>query len=74
MSRFRIWLVAPVAAAALSLSGCIFLRSSSISDAAGNGNPINAQASDLGYLTLIPPGDLPRWRPIISSISVQAAR
>ena len=58
MGRFRIWLIAPVAAAALSLSGCIFMRSSSISDSAGKGNPISAQASDMGYLVLIPPGNV----------------
>jgi len=58
MGKFRIWLVAPLAVAALSLSGCIFLRSSSISDAAGKGNPVGAQASDMGYLDLIAPGDV----------------
>ncbi len=60
MGRFGIRLIAPMAAAALSLSGCIFMRSSSISDAAGKGNPISAQASDMGYLTLIAPGDVTR--------------
>ena len=58
MGRFRSWLIAAVAAAALSLSGCIFMRSSSISDSAGKGNPISAQASDMGYLVLIPPGNV----------------
>jgi hypothetical protein len=40
------------------LSGCIFMQSSSISDSAGKGNQISAQASDMGYLMLVPPGNV----------------
>jgi hypothetical protein len=58
MRRLHFWLVAPLALAAMALSGCIFLRSSSISDSAGKGNPVSAQASDMGYLLLVPPGDV----------------
>jgi hypothetical protein len=58
MRRLHFWLVAPMVIAAMALSGCIFLRSSSISDSAGKGNPISAQASDMGYLLLVPPGDV----------------
>jgi hypothetical protein len=58
MGRWKTWLVAPIAASALMLSGCIFMQSSSISDSAGKGNPVSAQASDLGYVLLVPPGNV----------------
>ena len=41
----------------LSLSGCIFFRSSSISDIAGKGTPVSTQATDMGYLDLIGPSN-----------------
>jgi hypothetical protein len=58
MGRWKTWLVAPIAASALMLSGCIFMQSSSISDSAGKGNPVSAQASDLGYILLVPPSNV----------------
>lgn len=41
--------------ACVQLCGCIFVQSSSISDRGGQGNPISANASDLGYLHLVAP-------------------
>ena len=58
MSRLKYLPIASLAAAALALSGCVYLRSSSISDSSGKGNPVGAQASDTGYLTLIGPGNV----------------
>jgi hypothetical protein len=58
MSRWTSWMIAPIAASALMLSGCIFMQSSSISDSAGKGNAVSAQASDLGYILLVPPGNV----------------
>jgi hypothetical protein len=58
MRKLRCLLIGPLAAAALSVSGCVFLRSSSISDSAGKGNAITAQASDMGYLYLVGPGEV----------------
>jgi hypothetical protein len=58
MVRWTSWMVAPIAASALMLSGCIFMQSSSISDSAGKGNPVSAQASDMGYILLVPPGNV----------------
>lgn len=58
MGRWKSWVVAPIAASALILSGCIFMQSSSISDSAGKGTAISAQASDMGYLLLVPPGNV----------------
>ena len=60
MRRLQCLLIAPLAAAALSLSGCVVMKSSSISDSAGKGNAITAQASDNGYLVLIGPGNVTR--------------
>ncbi len=60
MARLRIWLIAPAVVAALSISGCVFMRSSSISDSAGKGTAISADASDLGYVWLVGPGDVTR--------------
>jgi hypothetical protein len=42
----------------VQLSGCVFMQSSAISDRAGAGNPITADASDLGYLHLYAPQGL----------------
>ena len=38
--------------------GCVFVQSSAIADRAGAGNPITANASDLGYLHLVAPQGL----------------
>jgi hypothetical protein len=58
MARWKSWMLAPIAASALMLSGCIFMQSSSISDSAGKGSPISTQASDMGYIMLVPPGNV----------------
>jgi hypothetical protein len=58
MKRLRSLLIVPLAAALLCTSGCIFFRSASISDSAGKGSAITGQASDNGYLVLIPPGNV----------------
>jgi len=58
MRRLQHFLIVPLAAAALSLGGCVFMKSSSISDSAGKGNAISAQASDMGYLLLIAPDNV----------------
>ena len=58
MRKLKAWMIAPIAAASLSLAGCVVLRSSSISDASGKGSPVNALASDMGYLYLVAPGDV----------------
>ena len=38
--------------------GCVFVQSSAIADRSGAGNPITANASDLGYLHLVAPQGL----------------
>jgi hypothetical protein len=40
------------------LAGCVFIRSSSISDSAGTGNAVTASASDMGFVELIAPQGL----------------
>jgi hypothetical protein len=47
-----------VASLSLILCGCIFVQSSAISDRGGQGNPVSASASDLGYLHLVAPQGL----------------
>jgi hypothetical protein len=58
MNRLRRLLTVPLAAALLGTSGCVFLRSASISDSAGKGTAVTAQASDNGYLVLIAPSNV----------------
>lgn len=58
MRKVKVWMIAPIAAAAMSLAGCVVLRSSSISDTSGKGTPVSAQASDMGYLYLVAPGNV----------------
>ncbi len=58
MRKLTGWMIAPIAAASLSLAGCVVLRSSAISDTSGKGSPVNAQANDMGYLYLVAPGDV----------------
>src|SRR5215472_16528673 len=43
---------------ASQLCGCVFVQSSSVSERAGQGNAITANASDLGYLHLVAPQGL----------------
>jgi hypothetical protein len=45
-------------AAFVQLCGCVFVQSSSVSERGGQGNPISASASDLGYLHLVAPQGL----------------
>ena|SRR5437868_1214717 len=40
------------------LAGCVLIRSSSISDSTGAGNPVNASVSDMGFVELIAPEGL----------------
>ncbi len=58
MSKFRWRMILPIAMVAVSVSGCVFLRSASISDSIGKGNAVSAQASDNGYLVLIAPSNV----------------
>lgn len=58
MGNLKRLIVPALLASALTLGGCVFLRSASISDSAGKGNTVTAQASDMGYLVLIAPQNL----------------
>ena len=58
MKRLNSILVAAMLAGCALTYGCVFVQSSAISDRSGAGNPISANASDLGYLHLIAPQGL----------------
>src|SRR5277367_1659058 len=58
MKRLNLILVAAMFAACVHAYGCVFVQSSAVSDRAGAGNPISANASDLGYLHLVAPQGL----------------
>jgi hypothetical protein len=58
MKRLNSILVATMLAISACTCGCVFVQSSAVSDRAGAGNPIAANASDLGYLHLIAPQGL----------------
>lgn len=59
MRRLTRWMVPWMAAASLALGGCLFFQSASISDSAGKGgNPVHAEASDMGWLMLVVPQNL----------------
>jgi len=58
MRRLKGWMIAPIAAAAMSMAVCVVMRSSSISDVSGKGSPVTAEASDMGFLHLTEPGNL----------------
>jgi hypothetical protein len=58
MKRLNLILVAAMLAACAEAYGCVFVQSSAVSDRAGAGNPISANASDLGYLHLVAPQGL----------------
>ena len=45
-------------AIAVSLSACVWIHSSAISEASGNGSPVTATYSDYGILHLSKPADL----------------
>jgi len=55
MKRLNSIILAALLAGCVQAYGCVFVRSSAISDRAGAGNPISSNASDLGYLYLIAP-------------------
>jgi len=55
MKQINATFVAVLLAICISASGCVFIRSSAISDRAGAGAPITGSASDYGYLELIAP-------------------
>ncbi len=58
MKRLNPILVAAMLAISAHTCGCVFVQSSAVSERAGAGNPITANASDLGYLHLIAPQGL----------------
>lgn len=58
MKRLNSILLAALLAGCVQAAGCVFIQSSTISERAGAGNPISANASDLGFLHLIAPQGL----------------
>jgi hypothetical protein len=58
MKQINAILIASILAICVSASGCIFVRSSAISDRAGTGTSISGSASDFGYVYLIAPSGL----------------
>jgi hypothetical protein len=58
MRRLKGWMIAPIAIAAMSMAGCVFMRSSSISDSSGKGSAVSTSTSDMGYLHLIEPSNV----------------
>ena len=58
MRRINTTILAAVLAGCLPAYGCVFVQSSAVSDRGGAGNPISANASDLGYLHLVAPQGL----------------
>jgi hypothetical protein len=58
MKRLNSILVAAMLAGCTLTYGCVFVQSSAIADRSGGGNPISANASDLGYLHLVAPQGL----------------
>jgi hypothetical protein len=58
MKRLNSILVPAILAGCALTYGCVFVQSSAIADRSGAGNPISANASDLGYLHLIAPQGL----------------
>ena len=58
MKRLNSILRAALLAGCVHACGCVFVQSSAIADRTGAGNPITANASDLGYLHLVAPQGL----------------
>jgi hypothetical protein len=58
MKRFNSIILATLLAGCVQTCGCVFVQSSAIADRSGAGNPISANASDLGYLHLVAPQGL----------------
>ena len=55
MERLNSIILAALLAGCAQTYGCVFVQSSAIADRSGAGNPITANASDLGYLHLVAP-------------------
>jgi hypothetical protein len=51
-------ILAALVAGCAQVYGCVFVQSSAIADRSGAGNPITANASDLGFLHLVAPQGL----------------
>ena len=51
-------ILAALVAGCAQTYGCVFVQSSAIADRSGAGNPITANASDLGFLHLVAPQGL----------------
>lgn len=58
MKRINTTILAALLAGCAQAYGCVFVQSSSVSDRGGAGNPISANASDLGYVHLVAPQGL----------------
>src|SRR5260370_16711896 len=58
MKRLNSILLGALLAGCALAYGCVFVQSSAIADRSGAGNPITANASDLGYLHLVAPQGL----------------
>jgi len=58
MERLNSIILAALLAGCAQTYGCVFVQSSAIADRSGAGNPITANASDLGYLHLVAPQGL----------------
>ena len=58
MERLNSIILAALLAGCAQIYGCVFVQSSAIADRSGAGNPITANASDLGYLHLVAPQGL----------------
>ena len=58
MKRLNLIALGVLLAGCAQTYGCVFVQSSAIADRSGAGNPISANASDLGYLHLVAPQGL----------------
>jgi hypothetical protein len=58
MRRINAILIASMLAICVSASGCVFIRSSAISDRTGAGASIAGSASDYGFVYLVAPAGL----------------
>jgi hypothetical protein len=58
MKQINATFIAVLLAICISASGCVFIRSSAISDRTSAGAPLSGSASDYGYVYLIVPSGL----------------
>lgn len=58
MKRINAFLIGSLLAICVSASGCVFIRSSAISERTGAGAAITGSASDYGYVYLVAPTGL----------------